>query len=168
MHRKSRKRPVRPSDHPASTMPPPTKTIPAVSAEATPANPPPSTAKMSRLFKLICPVRARLCRPGSSGLVSASVARWRSACQFGQRLRQGFGRPGPATGAGRVHARVTAGPSRSGRRSTGARSRIAAICSRRWRRLVAPPPLTGPGSLTRLVGGWSGSGQRAPTSPHAQ
>ncbi len=75
----------------------------------------------------------------SSGLVSASVARWGSACQFGQRLRQGFGRPGPATRAGRVHARLSAGPSRSGRRSTGAWSASAAICSRRWRRLVAPP-----------------------------
>ena len=72
-------------------------------------------------------------------------------------LGQGFGRPGPATGAGRVHDRVSAGPSRSGRRSTGAWSGIAAICSRRWRRSAAPPPLTGPGSLTRGVGlawGW--------------
>ena len=35
----ARKRPSRPSDHPASAMPPPTKTIPAVSGEGTPADP---------------------------------------------------------------------------------------------------------------------------------
>ena len=35
----ARKRPSRPSDHPASAMPPPTKTIPAVSRQPAPADP---------------------------------------------------------------------------------------------------------------------------------
>jgi hypothetical protein len=51
-----------------------------------------------------------------------------SGCRVGS---AGFGRPGPATEAGRVHKRVSAGPSRSGRRSTGAWSGLAAISSSR-------------------------------------
>ena len=61
----SRKPGTRPLNHPASAAPPPTKTIPTVSDEPTPANPHRQTRNFSP-FKLICPVRARLCQPADS------------------------------------------------------------------------------------------------------
>jgi hypothetical protein len=56
---KSRKRPSRPSDHPANAISPPTKTIAAVSSERRPASHQ-RQPQMWREFKLICPVHARL------------------------------------------------------------------------------------------------------------